>query len=145
MDPVVKSSLLERMIPEGRGEWRRQVNGTSDQLIERIAVRLKAMGNPVRIKILHALEDGELPVGQIVARVGSSQANISKQLSVLRGAGLVDSRREGVSVCYRITDPMVFDICRAVCDSLFDQANLEVETIEAGRDQLLSVSIESSR
>jgi len=108
--------------------------------MERIAVRLKAMGNPVRLKILHALEDGELFVGEIVTRVGSSQANVSKQLGVLRGAGLVDSRREGVSVHYRITDPMVFDICHAVCDSLLDRANLEVETIEKGRTQLPSAT-----
>jgi len=102
--------------------------------MERIAVRLKAMGNPIRLKILHALEDGELSVGQIANRVGSSQANASKQVGVLRGAGLVDSRLEGVSVCNRITDPMVFDFCRADSDSLLDHAKREVEAIATGSD-----------
>lgn len=118
------------------------MNDSSDQLIDRIAHRLKAMGNPIRLKILHALEDGELAVGQVVTRVGSSQANVSKQLAVLRGAGLVESRREGVTVRYRISDPMVFEICHAVCDSMLDRANVEIETIERGRIQALAASTE---
>ena len=109
----------------------------SEQLLERIALRLRAMANPVRLRILHTLEDGELSVGEIVPRTGTSQANVSKQLAVLRGAGLVASRRQGVSVYYRISDLMVFDICRTVCDSLLDRASLEVETLEIGREAML--------
>ena len=103
---------------------------------------LKAMANPLRLKILHALEEGELAVGHLAESIDSSQTNVSKQLTILRGAGLVDSRREGVSVFYRISDPMVFEICHAVCDSLLDRANLEVETIAKGRTQMLPASPE---
>ena len=110
----------------------------SDELFERIALRLRAMANPTRLKILHTLEEGQLSVSEIVDRTGTSQANVSKQLGLLRGAALVDSRRQGVSVYYRISDPMVFDICRTVCNSLLDRASLEVETLEVGRDAMFT-------
>lgn len=108
----------------------------TEEVLQRIADRLKAMGNRVRLRILHALEDGELTVGEIQRRIGGSQANVSKHLANLRDAGLVSSRREGVKMYYRVGDEMVFTICRAVCDSLLDRANAEVEAIERARDKL---------
>lgn len=109
----------------------------SDQLLERIALRFRAMGNPVRLKILHALQGAELSVGQILERIGGSQANASKHLGVLRSAGLVSSRRDGVSVYYEISDEAVFSICETVCQSLHSRANAEIETIERGREAIL--------
>ncbi|MCP4202016.1 MAG: winged helix-turn-helix transcriptional regulator [bacterium] len=108
----------------------------TDQLLEKIAERFRAMSNPVRLKILHELEEGELSVSAILERIGGSQANASKHLAVLRGVGLVAPRREGPSVYYRISDPAVFTICEAVCDSLLKRASDEVETIEQGREIL---------
>ncbi len=109
----------------------------SEQLLERIADRLKAMADPMRLTILHVLQDGERCVNDILAQVGGSQANVSKHLSVLRRAGLVDCRREGVNVYYRIEDPAVFAICRTVCDSLERHVNTEKKEIEAGRVAML--------
>ncbi|MFI5167346.1 MAG: ArsR/SmtB family transcription factor [Thermoanaerobaculales bacterium] len=105
----------------------------SDQLLERIADRLKAMADPMRLRILHVLQDGERCVTDVLAEVGGSQANVSKHLSVLRRVGLVECRREGVNVYYRIEDPAVFAICATVCDSLERQVNAEKEEIEQGR------------
>ena len=108
----------------------------TELLFDKIAARFRAMSNPVRLMILHELEDGELSVSEIIKRVGTSQANASKHLGVLRGVGLVASRREGPSVYYRISDPAVFAICEAVCESLHKRASDEVETIEQGREFL---------
>ena len=105
----------------------------SEQLLERIADRLKAMADPMRLRILHVLQDGERCVNDILAQVGGSQANVSKHLSVLRRTGLVECRREGVNVFYRIEDPTIFVICRTVCDSLERQVNEEKDDIERGR------------
>lgn len=110
----------------------------SDQLLERIAHRFRAMSNPVRLKILHALQDGELSVSEILERIGGSQANASKHLGVLRAADLVKSRREGVSVYYRIGDEAVFSLCEVVCDSLHSRASAEVEAIEMGREAIMA-------
>jgi len=105
----------------------------SQQLLQRIAERLKAMADPMRLKILHTIHDGERCVGDILTEVGGSQANVSKHLSVLRRSGLVDCRRDGVNVYYRIVDPTVFEICRSVCDSMEKQVDSEKAEIRAGR------------
>ena len=105
----------------------------SEQLLGRIADRLKAMADPMRLRILHVLQDGERCVNDILGQVGGSQANVSKHLSVLRRAGLVECRREGVNIYYRIEDPTVFVICEGICDSLERQINAEKQEIEQGR------------
>jgi DNA-binding transcriptional ArsR family regulator len=110
----------------------------SEQLLGRIADRLKAMADPMRLEILHALQGGERCVNDILGQVGGSQANVSKHLSVLRRAGLVECRREGVNVYYRIEDPTVFSICESVCNSLERQVKTEKQEIERGRAAMLA-------
>ncbi len=101
----------------------------TEKLLEGVAHRLRAMGSPIRLRILHALEDGELSVTDILALVRTSQANVSKHLTVLRAAGLVTSRRDGVSVYYGIADPIVLVICRSMCDVILRQANDDAEEL----------------
>ena len=113
------------------------MRAASEQLLEKIAERLKAMADPMRLYILHALQGGERCVGDILGEVGGSQANVSKHLSVLRRAGLVDCRREGVNVYYRIDDPTVFTICSTICDSLERQIEIDKREIEQGRAAML--------
>jgi DNA-binding transcriptional ArsR family regulator len=113
------------------------VRPESEQLLQRIADRLKAMADPMRLRILHSLQEGERCVTDILGEVGGSQANVSKHLSVLRRVGLVDCRREGVNVYYRIEDPAVFGICRSVCDSLERQVESERKEIRAGRAAMM--------
>ena len=109
-----------------------------DELLERIAGRLKAMGNPLRLRILHTLQGRELTVGEILEVTGGRQANLSKHLAVLRHAGLLASRREGVKVRYRIRDEAVFDICSGVCNSLLEEATADVDRIAKARDLMQS-------
>ena len=114
------------------------VREESEQLLGRIADRLKAMADPMRLRILHLLQDGERCVNDILGQVGGSQANVSKHLSVLRRAGLVECRREGVNVYYRIDDPTVFSICDTVCNSLERRVNAEKQELERGRAAMLA-------
>lgn len=108
----------------------------SDELLNRIAEVLKAMADPTRLKILHSLHNGERCVSDILQSVGGSQANVSKHLSVLKRAGLVDCRREGLNVFYRIIDEGVFTICRNVCDSLESRIDREHQAILQGRIEI---------
>ena len=108
----------------------------SDELLHRIAEVLKAMADPTRLKILHSLQGSERCVSDILDVVGGSQANVSKHLSVLKRAGLVDSRRDGLNVFYQISDAGVFAICRNVCDSLELRIDREHHTIVEGRQQM---------
>src|SRR5512139_72512 len=68
----------------------------------------KALMHPARLEILEILRDGEHCVCHIEAALGQRQAYISQQLSVLREAGLVQDRRDGWNVHYRVTQPQVF-------------------------------------
>ncbi len=97
----------------------------SHELLSRIAERLKALADPTRLKILHTLEEGELTVSEILEQVGGSQANVSKHLGLMRRSGLLESRREGVNVYYRVVDPAAFAVCRTVCDALERRADSE--------------------
>lgn len=112
----------------------------STQLLERIADRLKAMADPMRLRILHCLQSGERNVNDVLQLVGSSQANVSKHLAVLKKAGLVGCRRSGTSVFYFIEDEEVFSICRICCDGLQRQLEAERVAIERGRAEMLRES-----
>jgi ArsR family transcriptional regulator, cadmium/lead-responsive transcriptional repressor len=67
----------------------------------------RAFGDPTRLHILELLRDGELSVGEIVARVGMSQPRTSAHLACLRWCGFVESRRERRTVYYRLADPRI--------------------------------------
>ncbi len=82
------------------------------------AARLfKTLMHPARLEILEVLRDGEHCVCHIEAALGYRQAYISQQLSVLREIGLVQDRRDGWNIYYRITQPQVFallDVAQAM-------------------------------
>ena len=68
----------------------------------------KALMHPARLEILEILRDGEHCVCHIEAALGYRQAYISQQLSVLRENGLIQDRRDGWNVFYRVVQPQVF-------------------------------------
>lgn len=90
----------------------------SPEAIDVVAERFRILGEPLRIKLLQALQGGEKTVGELVTEVGSTQPNVSKHLRILQEAGLVGRRQAGNLVYCFIADPAVFDLCNAVCSSL---------------------------
>ncbi|HUP46932.1 MAG TPA: metalloregulator ArsR/SmtB family transcription factor [Thermoanaerobaculia bacterium] len=90
----------------------------SPAAVELVAARFRILGEPLRIRILQALQDGEKSVGELVTTVGSTQPNVSKHVRILQEAGLVERRQEGNLVYCRIADPTVFDLCNVVCSTL---------------------------
>ncbi len=75
---------------------------------------LKVLTHPARLAILNILRDGEHCVCHMEAHLGYRQASISQQLMVLREAGLIQDRRDGWNVFYRVVEPRVFAILSAV-------------------------------
>ena len=67
----------------------------------------RVLGHPVRIRILELLSDGERTVGDLQAQLDLDSSGTSQHLGALRQLGLLDTRREGTSVYYRIRDPRV--------------------------------------
>lgn len=80
-----------------------------------VASRFKALGEPSRLKLLAALQDGELNVTQLVKTTAATQANVSKHLSLLMKAGMVKRRKDGLNVYYAISDPVIFKLCDLMC------------------------------
>jgi DNA-binding transcriptional ArsR family regulator len=89
-----------------------------DELVELIAGRFRALSEPVRIKLLDRLHDGEATVGELTAAAGTTQQNVSKHLTTLLQAGIVARRRHGNFAYYRIADPAVLELCESVCVTL---------------------------
>src|SRR2546423_6177520 len=114
------SNIVDRELSRGRFVAKREKRELSEAALQMIADRFKVLAEPMRLKILHSLWDGELTVGEIIAATNALQANVSKHLGILQQAGIVNRRREGLNVYYRICDETVFALCEAVCTSLHD-------------------------
>lgn len=85
-----------------------------DQVFNKVAEYFALLADPTRLRILSCLCYQERAVHEVVDAVGLTQANISRHLNILYRAGVVDRRREGSSVLYRVVDPNFVDICRSV-------------------------------
>ena len=89
-----------------------------DDLVELIARRFRVLAEPMRIRLLDRLRDGEATVGELAEEVGASQQNVSKHLALLSEAGMLGRRKDGNHVYYRIVDESVFVLCEQVCGAL---------------------------
>jgi DNA-binding transcriptional ArsR family regulator len=89
-----------------------------DPLVELLAQRFRVLAEPMRIKLLDHLRDGEASVGQLQAALGASQQNLSKHLGILHAAGIVSRTKQGNRTLYAISDPTVFELCDHVCGGL---------------------------
>ena len=94
-----------------------------EPLIDLIAQRFRVIGEPMRIKLLDAMRDGEMTVSELVQQTGATQQNVSKHLGVLHQAGIVERSKEGTFVRYAVTDESVFGLCEQVCGGLRQQAS----------------------
>ena len=74
---------------------------------------LRALAHPARLRLLYALRNGEECVCHLTTLFQQRQAYVSQQLMFLRQAGLIEDRKDGLRVYYRVTDPRVFDILDA--------------------------------
>ncbi len=95
-----------------RREWL-SMPGLSRPLYQMKAEFFKTLGHPVRIRVLELLSEREYTVAEMLAEIGVEAANLSQQLAILRRAGLVTARREGLSVTYQTTTPEVADLLAA--------------------------------
>ena len=103
-----------------------------DDLVELIARRFRVIGEPMRIRLLDRLRDGEATVGELSEAVGASQQNVSKHLAVLAGVGIVGRRKDGNHVYYRVVDDGVFALCEDVCGSVRQQLDTLNELVGGG-------------
>ncbi len=70
----------------------------------------RTLGHPARVRVLELLKDGELTVGELQAELEIDSSGASQHLAAMRRQGLLESRREGTSVFYRVRDPRIFQL-----------------------------------
>lgn len=103
-----------------------------EPLLDEISKQFRALGEPLRLRLLRLMESGERSVNEMTAELKAGQSNVSRHLQALFEAGLVDRRRQGTVVYYRIADPMVFEMCRIVCDGTQRRMAEKLKRLGAG-------------
>jgi len=103
----------------------------SNQALDLIATRFKALSEASRLKLIHALRHGELSVSELVRETGLTQANTSRHLHLLIDTGILKRRKEGLSVYYSIADKGIFDLCENVCGSIQQRIESDAQAFGA--------------
>ena len=96
----------------------------------------KTLASPARLRIIDALRAGELSAGEIAQAIGARKANASQHLAVMRQTGIIEGRRSGTSVYYRLANPKVIQACELMRDVLVEQMAVAAKLLaEAGDRQ----------
>ena len=91
-------------------------------VLELIAERFRALGEPARLQILNTLRGNDMTVTDLVEATGLGQANTSRHLRILHNLGFVKREKDGLFVYYAIADGSVFALCDVMCGKLDAEA-----------------------
>ena len=106
----------------------------SPEALDLVASRFRVMAEPVRLRVLQALErNGEMSIGELTETLGLSQPNVSKHVKTLIESGLVARRQEGNTVYCTICDDSVFALCDLVCSSLRERLTAQTAVLDRVR------------
>jgi len=94
----------------------------TDELLEAVALRFRALSVPSRLRVLNVLMDGPRTLTELAAASGLEPSNLSRHVTELEKAGCVARRRSGRWVEVAIADPTLAALCDLVCGSLVDRA-----------------------
>lgn len=103
----------------------------SEEAFEMLGEQFKAFSEPMRLKLVYALMDGEKTVSELVEQTGSLQANVSKHLRMLLEARVVERRKQGLNSYYNIANDSVFDLCDLMCNSIQDRLEADLGSFSA--------------
>ena len=85
-----------------------------ERVLELKAEILKALAQPTRLKILELLRNREKCICEIVPALNGEQSNISRHISLMQKSKLVTTRKDGVKVMVKVSDPKIFEILDSV-------------------------------
>jgi len=100
-------------------------------LFEKQAEIAKAIAHPLRIAILDFLKNKEQCVCDIAAHIGSERSNVSRHLSVMVRAGVLECRKDGLKVIYKLKTPCILDCFSCITTCLKQQADENVKFLRA--------------
>ncbi len=102
-----------------------------DQAFIHIAKYFQALAEPMRLKILNGLRDGEKNVTELVEISGGTQANVSKHLNILKSSRLIKRESRGTKAYYSISDQRIYELCNLVCGQIASQMSIDAAANEA--------------
>lgn len=102
-------------------------------VVELVAHRFRVLGDPIRIRLLEHLREGEASTAELVALSDTTPQNVSKHLGVLVQSGVIARRKQGTSSYYRVADESVYALCEQVCESIDRQVSVLGELVAASR------------
>ncbi|MEQ9669563.1 ArsR/SmtB family transcription factor [Coleofasciculus sp. G2-EDA-02] len=88
------------------------------EVVQQVSEYFSILSEPMRLRLLNLLREGEKCVQELVEATETSQANVSKHLKVMLQAGILSRRTEGTSAYYKVEDELIFELCNLVCDRL---------------------------
>lgn len=101
------------------------------EVVQQVADYFSVLSEPMRLRILNVLRDGEKCVQDLVEATETSQANVSKHLKVMLQAGILNRRSEGTSAYYSVADELIFELCNLVCDRLASRIEQQAKYFRA--------------
>lgn len=103
----------------------------SGEVLEMLAERFKVLSEPMRLKLIYSLMDGEKSVSELVRDTGGLQANVSKHLGMLLDAGVVERRKQGLHTYYKVADATVYELCDLMCGSIQDRLTATLDNFSS--------------
>ncbi len=95
---------------------------------------MKALAHPSRLMIVDALAEGEKCVCELQEIVGSSMPTVSRHLAQMKNAGMIEGRRDGNSIYYRLLVPCVLRVFPCIDEVMRKEAERMAEVLEVGTD-----------
>jgi DNA-binding transcriptional ArsR family regulator len=105
----------------------------------------QALGHPTRVAIAEYLSYGELSVGQLCEKIGVEQANASQHLAVLRNKHIVETRKEGNQIFYRLRDPILGEVLAKMREYFFTHLAEAMEMLRLEKNEAKKVEQEVRR
>jgi DNA-binding transcriptional ArsR family regulator len=101
------------------------MDADTQRLYELKAELIQAAGHPIRLAVIEFLNGGEQCVCDIVAHVGAQRSNVSRHLSVMLKAGVLESRKDGLKVLYKLRTPCLVNFLACVDQALRERMREE--------------------
>lgn len=113
------------MLKAGRKSTRRKSSLIDDRIFDRQAIICKAFAHPKRLKLLSLLSEGERRMSELQSELALSRANMSQHVAILRGAGVIDTYRDGQHMYCFLAFPEVKKACHLIHEVLRSQIREE--------------------
>ena len=105
------------------------VTPLDDAAIEAVAQWFRALGEPLRLRLLQLIVTHDCSVGELAQLAETTQPNVSKHLRSLQQAGIVERRQDGNSVFYTVADVRIFDVCSIICSSINERVAAQTKAL----------------